>query len=140
MKKQIKLPEKLSDCIKLALKDEEKAFNSPLYKINMDVFHRKLNGDDICSVCFAGAVMAGTLEQPTVELDPCNFDEHTQNRLNALDYIRRGEISTALDFMGIPEEMHPRPYFMNVTSYESNRKGWRATMLSIANWLQAQGL
>mgnify|MGYP006107349089 CR=1 FL=1 len=141
MKEEIRLPEKLSDYIKLALKDEKKVFDSPLYEMDMETYHSKTETNGLCRVCFAGAVIAGTLKTPHQNYAaPTNFDIHTRTRLRALDEIRRGRISMALDQIDIPEEMHPEPYFMGIENYYDNREGWRKDMFRIANHLQAQSL
>jgi len=107
--KNINLPDKLSDCILVALGDEHLAFESPNFKIDMDDAWYATNDDktEVCSVCFAGAVMAHTLEQqlaPSNEddcrlencLHPGVFSDHNNNRLRALDRIREGNVIEAL--------------------------------------------
>jgi hypothetical protein len=138
----INLPEKLSECIRLALKDEQIMHDSPFYEMDMEVYHQIRDDEhSVCSVCFAGAVIAGTLNTPHDKyVNPINFDEHTANRLYALDYIRTGYIEDALDQLEVSSETHFMPDTKKVRFYNSNRKGWRRDMLTIANELQAQGL
>lgn len=54
------LPDKPSELIRLAVADLERAEASPDYIIDMGCWHEPIpNG--LCAVCFAGAVIAGTL-------------------------------------------------------------------------------
>ena len=142
MKEETRLPEMFSECIRLALKDEQIMHDSPVYHVDMNVYHQIRDDEhSVCSVCFAGAVIAGTLNiRHDKNVEPCDFDAYTEDRLYALDLIRTGEIGEALTQIDIPEEMHPKPDTKKVRSYHINRKGWRRDMFSIANKLQAQGL
>lgn len=93
-KKEVKLPEKLSACILLALKDLEKTEKDKRYYIDFDNDFHTPNGK--CVVCFAGSVMAQTLKVPIEdEVGPANFSNHNANRLRALDAIRSGNIDLA---------------------------------------------
>lgn len=102
------LPEKLSAVMRVALKDEDRAFKSPFYKIDMGGWHDPVwedstylsDDDDLepvcCHVCLAGAVMAGTLKlDKTKEGSPDLWPE-LDNRLLSLDEIREGSIASAL--------------------------------------------
>jgi hypothetical protein len=52
-------PEKLSDLIELALGDLEKVEKDERYRVDMDEWHSP--NPEACHVCFAGAVIVGTL-------------------------------------------------------------------------------
>ena len=141
---KINLPDKLSDCIKVALNDEQIVFDSPLYQINMEDNYHKYNfkkNNTYCEVCFAGAVMASTLKQPaTLDLFPGYFNDHNFYRLIALDYVRTGRIEDALDAIEQENDEIEVNCHVHVTNYEDNRDEWRRDMLSIANLLQSQDL
>ena len=140
MKEEIRLPEHLSDCIRLALEDEEKAFKSPLYQMDMETYHESSVRGEPCHVCFAGSVMAGTLKQSdSLCLEPQDFDTNTEARLKALDKIRKGDIAGALSTMNIPL-LSKSKRFIGITPYQIDRDEWREHMLVIANHLQAEGL
>jgi len=95
-----KLPEKLSECLFLALDDLEKCEDDPKYVIDMSEWH---TADDVqCLVCFAGSVMAKTCDADWCEsLAPSNFGTHNAARFNALNMIRSGDIFGALYYLGI---------------------------------------
>jgi hypothetical protein len=132
------LPEKLSDCIILALKDEELCFNSPDYIIDMNIYHTPTRSG--CIVCFAGAVMAQTLERkfkctPKAE----TFGVHNANRLLALDTIRVGGLIVPLAMLDIPHPDTLRPW-LDVTPYQVDRSEWRNDMGKIVELLQEHEL
>ena len=96
----MKLPDKPSELLRLALEDEEKCHNSPDYIVDMEIWHRPLSGK--CTVCLAGAVMAQTLESnKTMMLSPAKFDQDTYSKLHALDYFRSGYIDDGLNCLDI---------------------------------------
>jgi hypothetical protein len=93
------LPDKPSELILLALEDLEKTEKDYRYKIDMDVYHDRLDGDGlICSVCLAGAVMAQRLHPGDVDrcLMPGYFDVKTRNKLYALNSFRQGCVHDGL--------------------------------------------
>lgn len=85
------LPTKPSELIFLAIADLWAAEASPKHEIYMSDWHSPNKTTKKCNVCFAGAVMAGTLQTaPQDKLEPFEFDYHTQQRLLALDDLRQG--------------------------------------------------
>jgi hypothetical protein len=148
MNTEIRLPEKLSGCILLALNDEEACFNSPDYTINMNYYHEPpgeigygYSINENCVVCFAGAVMAKTLGgDPTSELIPEDFCEYNEVRLGALDEIRGGNIDHALDEMEIDDIFDELPGVVDVTPYEDDRDKWRKDMIGIVKMLEEYDL
>lgn len=83
-------PDKPSELILLALKDLESVEKSKKYVVHMGHWH--LPDEGKCYVCFAGAVMAGTLKLS----DKVNYDLHFlpgkyngwKTALRALDFLR----------------------------------------------------
>jgi len=104
MEKQ-KLPDKMSELIRVAIVDLEKVEKlSEVYRINMSRWHVADDDSDDgkvrCSVCLAGAVMAQTLgADATQSFRPGSFNESC--KLNAIEDFRTGDISAAARFMGI---------------------------------------
>lgn len=107
-----KLPDKPSALIRLALRDLEKTERSRSYKVAMHTWHES-NGH--CTVCFAGAVMAQTLNIPkNMDMDPSTlcggiwygdcgvmqFKNKSQRvdlerKLLALNNLRQGDVESA---------------------------------------------
>lgn len=89
----IKLPDKPSEIMRLALADLRSCKSDDTYKINMGTWHTPLlNGR--CSVCLAGAVMAKTLKaDPWMPLTPGSYDEITKIKMLFLDSIRNHCVS-----------------------------------------------
>lgn len=104
-KTSVELPNKLSALIRAGLADLEKIERNKAYVVDMATYHTSYNCDNDgrpyadgrrCHVCFAGAVMVGTLG---VELGdsatPRDFPG-LEDKLNALDEVRVGNIGYAL--------------------------------------------
>jgi len=69
------LPDNLGDLIRLAVKDLEACEADPMYVINLETFHVPLEGEDLCEVGLAGAVIAKTLQgDPNEILMPLDFN------------------------------------------------------------------
>lgn len=173
------LPRKFHDVMTVALRDEQKAFKSPLYEMDMGQWHRPdwktredvkakrtIDPRDLeCSVCFAGAVMAFSLDaDPRLDLGPMDWNggSPTENKLKALDAVREGNIEDAL-FMVYPdcsEKMTKRiqtccrelqanenftrqtfgEYDIDVTDYHCDRTEWRRQMFIIRNKFKKHNL
>ena len=114
------LPDKPSELIRLALEDLRKAEADPRYTVNMNVWHEEqLDGEArrTCSVCLAGAVMAGTLEKsPFDVLEPENCGRH-QSKLKALNQFRMGELHAGLSLIPIVWEREGIPKRVKITGY-----------------------
>ena len=99
-----KLPEKLSDCLALALEDLKAVELNPKYRVVMSNWH--LPTPKGCEVCLAGAVMSQRLGALPTEMRSPAMDEHNDispddlNRLVAIDALRQGEIHRALSLVG----------------------------------------
>lgn len=93
----VRLPKTLSRLIRLAIADGRR-IDRTAYLADASRYHEPEK--DGCAVCFAGVVIAGTKQtSPDVEALPAEFDEYTANRLIALDEVRRGNISNALEML-----------------------------------------
>lgn len=169
-----KLPKLLSEGLRLALKDLAWIEANPKYQINMGIWHTprfesidKPTSDDpykqvkkfeVCEVCFAGSVIAHTMKcKPTEDVNLYHFSPAVRNKLLALDSIREGNISGAINnWYGDVEsekifaELHKNPLLridtvydtikVEVTNYDSDPDLWWADMEHIADALEQLGL
>jgi len=127
------LPKKLSDRVLLALKDFEACEASPNYTIYMGRWHRPI--DDGCSVCFAGAVMAGTLDiSAQLDASPSAFSYTLDSQLRELDDVRDGSADDVRGWFDGDE----RQELADMS--DNNRKQWKLQMIGIVGRLQAEGL
>lgn len=155
------LPNTLSGMIRIALKDEDKAFKSSKYHIDMSEWHLPPNygpyaTGKVCRVCLAGAVMAGTFGLSYTECETPNSllgDDAEADRLASLDDIRTGRIYEALitgGFAGhhdaatiglqIKEVIGKPPIYRSQRIKPEKRKEWRKWMFRCAKELEARGL
>lgn len=152
------LPDKPSELIRLALKDEDKAHHSPKYRVYMNVWHEvyTYKGQLKCHVCFAGAVMAFTLGADwKADLEPEDFINGNLGKLNALDAFRSGEIYDGCKEMKIVQKVRNSGIFTghdfdtlgcikisgySGPSYRGNRLKWRKDMFELANTFAGGGL
>lgn len=133
--KVVKLPEKPSALIRLALRDLEKVERSRRYRIDMEVYHVP-NGH--CRVCFAGAVMAYTLK---VARDFNSFTAHElpeQKKMYALDCARRGAVESMFGYLDAhrPDGM---PMYVAAAPYGKEPKAFKRDMRSLATRLAKHG-
>ena len=137
LKSKVKLPDKLSDLMVLALKDLAKCErNKKKFKIKMGTWFTP-NGK--CAVCFAGSVMAQSCGVGSKrEVFPGDFDVDTNNKLIALDAVRAGYVGSALDDLGrsLPPGLTGQ---YPVVEYHHGPKVWRKQMETIAALLKAAG-
>ncbi len=146
-----KLPEKLSDLIDLALADLRKVEKDDRYAVDMATWHEPPGASldeeaTRCHVCFAGAVMAGTLgTMPNVVVLPSDFtsmgdDPHTARRLLALDSVRNGFVEDALRELGaysLPSDVEDH---VDVPRYSThNPEPFHAAMAELAERLRKEG-
>lgn len=141
-----KLPEEPSALIRLALADLKKVERDKAhYVVNMNMYHEP---DDFqyrkrkCTVCFAGAVMAGTLRaSPGWSLDPSDFDTDTKKKLIALDYFRSGRVRQGLLLLSDSYRyIEPGLADFLVVPYRDDPKGFRVDMERMAAHLERRGL
>jgi len=83
-----RMPDKISDCIMIALEDLAKVEKDKRYKVDMNFFHA-VSHEGNCSVCFAGACMAAEVNDPSATLGTHRFNRHDAIRFQALDAIRQ---------------------------------------------------
>lgn len=129
-----KLPEKPSALIRLALADLEVVEKNPKYAIDMDFWHIVNKDTEICSVCFAGAVMANTLEAPSwMSHVPFEFESEC-HKLVALDSFRCGHIAAGLEQLDIdPIE---KLWSWNVMHYHIDPIQFKKDMHDMADMLE----
>lgn len=133
-----KLPNKLSELIRVALADLELVEGDPRYQVNMERWHRPDFKKNTCQVCLAGSVMAKTLEAPADEFK--TYGDYTQGyKLVALDYVRCGNLHYGLrymkctNFQGLPE-------IVDVPEYGEDSEGFKKALLHIVKILESRGL
>jgi len=84
-----KLPDKIGDLIRLAVKDLTLCESSPKYGINMNIWHARNEEDNICYVCLAGSVMAQSLGVGLKEKKTLNqFPREIDDKLWMLNFCR----------------------------------------------------
>ena len=148
---EVKLPDRPSALIRLAMRDLDEVEADPHYEIDMMEWHTgilkgdKKFGDLPCRVCLAGAVMAKTLGQD-VEVDarPDHSDGFTPEevaKLFALNYFREGNVTKALDEMPTWIEFeHLAHLNREVVEYADDPEMFHEKMLEIADDLEQEGL
>jgi hypothetical protein len=95
-KKPVRLPNKLSALLRIAVKDAKACEADPRYKLAMDTWHTPRSPGGVCEVCLAGSVMAKTLGlRRDVSASPYSYTTSVERRLRALDYMRMGEFDYA---------------------------------------------
>lgn len=141
-----KLPEKLSDLLELALNDLASVEADPLYLVEMNMWHQPLirvtPDDPACGVCLAGSVLARTLEVPIdVISDGREQSDYDNRRLDALDYLRVGNVPEAIDVAGLRWSTgRDRVKGRYVTPYHQNRAVWWRDMRTILDDLRTANL
>ena len=120
------LPDKPSELIRVALEDQQRCIEDPDYEIEHAIWHQQqpvmpynvatMEGEPRmkCCVCFAGGVMAKTLETDPAHaiwlaLGDTDADmgwpEGTKRKLLALDRFRTGSVSDGVYTMGLREHV-----------------------------------
>lgn len=95
-------PEKLSDLIDLAIEDA-RSLNRTVYQPNYTVWH--MAEPEYCNVCLAGAMLAGTLGEPSdMTTAPEHYSDDWNNALVALDSVRNGLYFEALIDLGVEDD------------------------------------
>jgi len=141
------LPNKLSDCIDVALKDLDAAKKLG-FKVNMKRWYQRR--DKTCTVCLAGAVLAREFDlDKHEELGPENaywdglISDHDYDRLQALNLVRIGWVLDALNQI---DPVHHSPggvvenYFTLSSTGDRDTKEWRKNMFYLRDYLREQGL
>lgn len=98
--KSIKLPEKLSELLALALRDLEAVEKDKNYVVRMTAWHAPYK--DKCYVCLAGCVLAQTLKVPREQhRNIKNISTDAALKMNALDSLRIGLVTHACETLGL---------------------------------------
>jgi ribosomal protein S27AE len=154
MNTQVRLPDLPSVLLRLALEDLEKVENDKRYEVDMNVWVQR--EQDICYVCFAGAVMAETLDATEEDIfgwGTCT-DKDAYSKLLALDRFRTGNIDGAYRELGRHKPDSIPLYAFDAwlvncdvngeydgtgktTSYKDNRNLWWNYMLDLVGMLEA---
>lgn len=101
IRSDIALPDLPSDLIQLAI-DDANSLDRNRYVANSAWWHSTNIHSQTCNICFAGAVIAGTLKgRPTHSIHPAHFHctvegrdaNETSDKLSALDDFRKGNFS-----------------------------------------------
>ena len=99
------LPDKASDLIRVAIA-AARNLDRKIYNPYWGDWHAADLQTNRCTVCFAGAMIAGVLGRaPTETLTPGILSSETTNKLHALDHFRAGEFVEALISLGTPEDL-----------------------------------
>jgi hypothetical protein len=147
--KNNQLPNKLSECIKVALHDLELCKNDDRYIIDFQKWHDIINTSPgqfntntfKCSVCFAGSVMAKTLQADIkTRCIPSDFSYEDHVRLSALDDIRQGYVKSALRIMDINFFDHNYTNIKNISVNECNYDEFVRDMNKIITMLEEYNL
>lgn len=127
---------KPSNLIKLALKDLRKCEKDPRYVVNMNAWHWP-NRKRKCEICLAGAIMSQTKGCPIKQdTTPVDFGKVWEERFEAVDCFRIGEIRYGLSWLGIDREFDD----ITVPAYEEDRDGFYEAMKEIITLLKENGL
>lgn len=134
------LPDKLSELIVVALEDLAKVERDPDFMVHMSMFFTpNWNESGKCAVCFAGAVMAMSLDaNPNRFHYTLDWGADIQRKMHALDHVRNGLLGAALLSMG--QDRKDTPRHVGITTYEQSSCAWRRDMINIAHDLAARGL
>ena len=134
----MKLPDKPSELIRLALADLALCAADPNYRIDMGQWHMPEHG--VCQVCLAGAVMAKSLNASrAAEFYPEDFPEN-RKKINALDVFRDGLVCTALIDLGQDlSNWGHGARSREISSYSKDPDAFMADMHDLADDLEAKG-
>ena len=148
----IKLPNKLSDLMEVALKDLRRVERSKKYVVDMGKWH---SPNSVCHVCYGGAVMTRVLK-PDEGIGALRgtFGNRTTHKFLALNAIRTGDISDALDILNIKYvwkynagftsnivvKKHVLPIKVPECDYDVDKTQWHKDMRKIIRILRKASL
>jgi len=148
-KRETKLPLLPSALIRVALNDiQEVQRLKKIYKINMGEWHNG-RSNELCELCFAGAVMARTLKaSPGQDIMPKEFGIMNGNKLCSLDDFRKGKIKAGMKHWPLYLKVKSNKFFENgtlpekipVCAYIGTAKLFRKDMFKVARALEKVGL
>ena len=149
-----KLPDKPSDLIHVALHDLKLAEESEKYEIDMGTWHTGFEEieneegvleEEPCQVCFAGAVMAFSLEGViNRQYKPNKFPEE-EGKLSSLNTFRLGEIHRGLrEFYGkfygdTSFDLNTVEMEWEIPYYHKDKEGFHQAMAEMADYLKEKG-
>jgi hypothetical protein len=101
--RQVRLPDKLSDLLELAVADCLEVEAEGKHEFDMTVYYERLNGH--CAVCMAGAVMLRRLphNETADMLSTRQWGAETQRKLYAIDDMRTGGFENAAERLGLSQ-------------------------------------
>lgn len=140
----MKLPDKPSELIRLALRDLEKVEQTPGYVVDMASWHVYQHNMDYgctaCCVCFAGAVIAMESGISLHKgLNPWMFEQSIADKLCTLDDFREGDLRTGLRGMGL-EVPAGVPCRVQVVQYRHSPSAFKSCMKAIADLFEGAGI
>lgn len=146
--KKVKLPEKPSALILLALNDLAAVEKMKNYEIDMETWHDPSvvflptgGPTTTCTVCFAGSVMVRSLKANPSEIKvPECFNKTTQRKLNALNSLRVGCIRDAIEDLDLDPNSYFAPENVDIHPYDQNKKYFKQDMRQLAENLKRNGL
>jgi hypothetical protein len=141
------LPKKMSQCLKLALRDLRRCEKKKRYRVEMDVAFHHPNDDGTCSVDVGGALTALTLGgQGRLRLVPMMFERKTYDMLCAVSVLVSGNISGAIRML-YPEKhsdvavrKHGLPLHVDITPYDKSPRQFRRDLRRLAALMGLRGL
>ena len=135
----MKLPDRPSELIRLALADLALCAADPNYRIDMYEWHNPQD-DGVCQVCLAGAVMAKSLNAPpAAELYSSDFPEN-RKKIKALDAFQEGLVCGALAYLGHDlSNWGHGARDREITRYRADAGAFMADMRKLADDLEAAG-
>lgn len=137
------LPDKPSELIRLALSDLKKVEASSAYGIKMSTWHEPEVTEEgtKCYVCFAGSVMAMSLEaDPGKMIDPSVFVSDIRYKLLALNHFRLGDVMLGLWSMRIDSSRYKGEPYIHVCDYRQHPPLFHENMEAVAQALEDSGL
>jgi len=146
MKKKALNTKKLSVAATQALEDLEACEKDPRYHVNMGIYHLPENDSPgVCSVCFAGSVMAKRLgSDPELPAHTHDFDGKTETMLDAIDGMRCGWLASNFVPHEVAEELYKTKSKWQLRSLGGResytRHKWKSAMRRMIKMLERRGL
>lgn len=151
--KDVTLPDKPSELIKIALKDLTMVENTPGYKIAMSSWHEPITTSDqgpVCMVCLAGSVIAGTFKALIgSHQSPATItaDKQTRDKLLSLDWLRMGQIKQFLRYNGVPDDeannlasrVQKSSGYLPIKNYNSSPEKFKKALCRVSQILEDEG-
>lgn len=129
------LPHVMSKLIRIGLADLEKVENDERYVVNMETWH--VPGKRTCAVCFAGSVMAKTMEVDLqMWVNALSFGEENGRAFSALDALRMGDVQLAAYSLDIPGNFES----VSIRAYNRGPSEFVQDMTALATTLEGMGL